>query len=66
MEAWAVARTEMIIILLLLFSGVIGGWIWGRHSVRAPFRERRITRRTLIQRLKWSWSHRIRPNLMRA
>ncbi len=66
MEAWEVARNEILIIFLLILSGIIAGFIWGKHSVQAPFRERRITRRTLIQRIKWNWSHRVRPRLVRA
>ncbi len=66
MEVWQIARTEIIIIALLLISGVVGGFVWGKHTVQAPFRERRLQKRTLWQRLRWNWSHRIRPALVKA
>ncbi len=65
-EAWQVAKTEIILISLLILSGILGGMIWGRHSVRAPFRERRLTRRTPLQRLKWYWTHRFKPGVSHA
>ncbi len=65
-EVWQIARTEIILIAFMILSGVIGGLVWGKHTVQAPFRERRLQKRTLFQRIKWQWSHRIKPTLVKA
>ncbi|RMG67342.1 MAG: hypothetical protein D6715_05050 [Calditrichaeota bacterium] len=54
-----------IIGLSLILAVIVGIW-WGRKSVRAPFVERRLERRTLWKRLRWRFSrHKMAPRFGR-
>jgi len=62
-EAWMAHKTIIIIFVASILLGVVIGLWWGHHTVRAPFRERRLQKRTLWQRLRWTFDHRIKPVL---
>ena len=61
MAAWHAYPEIIIIFFGSILLGVIVGLLWARHSIRAPFRERRLSRRTLLQRIRWRLQHRMRP-----
>lgn len=60
-EIWAAYYDVILLIMAAILVGVVAGIRWGQHSIKAPFRERRVERRTLIQRLRWFVYRRLRP-----
>jgi len=60
-EIWQEFYDIILIILGSVLFGVLIGLWWGHHTVQAPFRERRVEKRTLIQRIRWTFRRKLKP-----